>query len=353
MVEKQLKTWFRKALFHWNEKKNSRKMPWKGIVDPYKIWLSEVMLQQTRVEQGMGYYNRFVEQFPTVHDLARANENQVFKLWEGLGYYARCRNLIATAQKVSFELKGNFPNTREGLLSLKGVGTYTAAAIGSFAFQLPLAVVDGNVNRVFSRFMGITEPIDQLEVKKKLELLAQSFFYEKNPAVYNQAIMDFGAVVCKPQQPVCSECFLKKKCIAWKEGIQSMIPVKSKKNASCVRFFNYLILEHSGKQLVRKRIEKDIWKDLYEFILMEKDEPQEIEYLQHLSHWGFETSKLSQKIIHVSNEIIHKLTHQKIKCRLIHIQIEQEIALKGYEWKTKNAIRHLPFPRLITKQLGW
>lgn len=353
MVEKQVKTWFRKSLLKWNSEKNDRKMPWKGISDPYKIWLSEVMLQQTRVEQGMGYYNRFIREFPTVHSLAQSPENQVFKLWEGLGYYSRCRNLIATAKKVSFELGGRFPTTREGLLSLKGVGPYTAAAIGSFAFGLPLAVLDGNVIRVISRFMGITEPTDLPEVKKNMEVLAQELLDEKNPAVYNQAIMDFGAVICKPQQPNCGGCPLKKKCIAFNKGLQSAIPHKSKRVRSQVRYLNYLILEYNGRQLVRKRVGKDIWKDLYEFILLEQDEPQDMKFLQNLTNWGLKPSKVSKQVIDVSDEIIHQLTHRKINCRLIHIKIDQSVHLEGYEWKTKNAIRHLPFPRLITRYLGW
>ena len=353
MVEKQVKTWFRKSLLKWNSEKNDRKMPWKGIKDPYKIWLSEVMLQQTRVEQGMGYYNRFIERFPTVESLAQSPENQIFKLWEGLGYYSRCRNLIATAKKVSIELKGRFPNTKEGLLSLKGVGPYTASAIGSFAFGLPLAVVDGNVIRVISRFLGITDPTDQPVVKKKMDLLAQELMDEKNPAIYNQAIMDFGAVICKPQLPLCKECPLKKKCVAFNNGLQSSIPYKSKKVKSQARYFHYLILEHRGKQLVRKRIGNDIWKDLYEFILLEKDEPQDGKFLQNLSNWGLKSSKISKQVIDVSDEIVHQLTHRKIICSLVYIQIDQSVSLKGYEWKTKNAIRQLPFPRLITRYLGW
>jgi A/G-specific adenine glycosylase len=353
VVEKQVKAWFRRSLLDWNLKKNDRKMPWKGIKDPYKIWLSEVMLQQTRVEQGMGYYNRFIERFPTVHDLAQSPENQVFKLWEGLGYYSRCRNLIATAKKVSLELNGRFPNTLEGLLSLKGVGPYTAAAIGSFAFGLPLAVVDGNVIRVISRFLGITEPVDLPGIKKNIEFMAQELMDEKNPAVYNQAIMDFGAVVCKPQQPICERCPLKKKCVAFNEGLQSSIPRKSPKTKAQVRYLNYLILEHKGRQLVRKRSGNDIWKDLYEFILWEKDEPQDVKDLQNLKSWGLKSPGTATQVIDVSDEIIHQLTHRKIICRLVHIKIEQPIKLEGYDWKSKTAIRQLPFPRLLTRYLKW
>lgn len=353
MIEKQTKTWFRRSLLDWNLNKNDRKMPWKGIKDPYKIWLSEIMLQQTRVEQGMGYYNRFIKAFPTVESLAQATENQVFKLWEGLGYYSRCRNLIETAKKVSFELGGRFPETREGLLSLKGVGPYTAAAIGSFAFGLPLAVVDGNVMRVLSRVLGIKEPVDLPAVKKKIEIYAGELLDDKNPAAYNQAIMDLGAVVCKPQQPACSQCPFQKKCFAHTHGLQANLPVKSKKIKSRERFVYYLILEHAGKQLMRKRTGNDIWKGLYEFVLMEKDEPQASESLQKLSGWGIPSAGIRQEIVDVSGEIVHQLTHQKIKCQLIHIKVDKAIHLEGYAWQKKNAIRQFPFPRLITRHLGW
>jgi len=193
VVEKQLKKWFSGRLLDWHATHNTRSMPWKGIKDPYRIWLSEVILQQTRVQQGLAYYQRFTERFSDVHALAKADEKEVFKLWEGLGYYSRCRNLIHTAKFVSVELKGAFPKTEEGLLALKGVGKYTAAAIGSFAFGLPLAVVDGNVMRVLSRFLGITDPIDQPFGKKRFEQLADELLGKSDPALYNQAIMDLGA----------------------------------------------------------------------------------------------------------------------------------------------------------------
>ncbi|MFN5054648.1 MAG: A/G-specific adenine glycosylase [Bacteroidota bacterium] len=353
MIEKQIKTWFRRSILQWNLNKNDRKMPWKGIKDPYKIWLSEIMLQQTRVEQGMGYYNRFIKAFPTVHSLAQSSENQVFKLWEGLGYYSRCSNLIETAKKVSFELGGRFPESREGLLSLKGVGPYTAAAIGSFAFGLPLAVLDGNVMRVLSRVLGIKEPVDQPAVKKKMELLAADLLDEKNPALYNQAIMDFGAVVCKPQQPDCKNCPFQKKCYAFQHGMQAMLPAKSKKIKNRERFLYYLILEHKGKQLVRKRTGNDIWRGLYEFVLMEKDEPQELKTLQNFSNWGLPSVGINKQVVEVSEEIVHQLTHQKIKCQFIHISIDRLINVDGYAWHSKAAIRQFPLPRLLTRYLGW
>lgn len=352
MVEKQVKTWFRRSLFQWNLKKNDRKMPWKGVKDPYKIWLSEIMLQQTRVEQGIGYYNRFLERFPHVKSLAQSNDNQIFKLWEGLGYYSRCRNLISTARKISFELNGRFPETREGLLSLKGVGPYTAAAIGSFAFGLPLAVVDGNVFRVLSRIFGLREPMDQPEGKKMLEGLADELLDRNEPAIYNQAIMDFGAVVCKPKLPLCGDCPFQKKCFAYQHQQQAFLPVKSKKTKITNRYFHYLIVEHNGRQLIRQRNGNDIWKGLHEYVLLEHDEPLELVYLKQLSHWGIKPKNIKKEILDVSDEIVHQLSHQKIHCRILRIKIDRLIQLDGYEWKTKHAIRQLSFPRLITRYLG-
>jgi A/G-specific adenine glycosylase len=193
---------FTKKLMKWNQSSNNRAMPWKGEKDPYKIWLSEIILQQTRVEQGLGYYERFVKKFPTIKHLAKAPEQEVFKLWEGLGYYTRCKNLIATATFISKEKKGKFPDDYESILSLKGVGPYTAAAIASFAYNLPHAVIDGNVFRVLSRYFGISTPVDTAAGKKMYALLAKELLDKDEPGLYNQAIMDFGAVVCKPLQPL-------------------------------------------------------------------------------------------------------------------------------------------------------
>jgi A/G-specific adenine glycosylase len=215
MEKNKKNTFFTQQLLKWDKKQNSRAMPWKGEKDPYKIWLSEIILQQTRVEQGLGYYNRFIAEFPTIHDLAKAPETKVFKLWEGLGYYTRCKNIIITARYISSELKGKFPVTYNDILKLKGVGPYTAAAIASFAFNLPHAVVDGNVFRVLARYFGIDTPIDSITGKKNFTVLANELIDKKIPGKYNQALMDFGAVLCKPQQPLCDTCPLKPNCSAY------------------------------------------------------------------------------------------------------------------------------------------
>ena len=216
---------FVKKLLQWNDLDNNRQMPWKGEKDPYKIWLSEIILQQTRVHQGLDYYNRFVANFPTIKLLAKAPETNVFKLWEGLGYYTRCKNLIATAKYITDELDGKFPDNYADILLLKGIGPYTAAAIGSFAFNLPYAVVDGNVFRVLSRYFGIAKAIDSNDGKQFFTLLANKLLDKKQPGKYNQALMDFGAVICKPQLPDCNNCMFKTNCTALAESNVNQLPV--------------------------------------------------------------------------------------------------------------------------------
>src|SRR5579859_4925347 len=206
---------FTKTLLGWNSSGNFREMPWKGEKDPYKVWLSEVILQQTRVQQGWAYYEKFINAFPTIHDLAVAPEQQIFKLWEGLGYYSRCRNLIATAKKIDAEYNGRFPSSYEEILALKGIGPYTAAAIASFAFGLPHAVVDGNVTRVLSRYFGNSTPIDTVAGKKLYTELADVLLDKGQPDSYNQAIMDFGATICLPRNPLCADCVQQAGCQAW------------------------------------------------------------------------------------------------------------------------------------------
>src|SRR5215218_589494 len=220
--EEKLLQNFVKGLLQWNKTANHRQMPWKGEKDPYKIWLSEIILQQTRVEQGLGYYQRFVQIFSNVHALAQAPEQQVFKLWEGLGYYSRCKNLIASAKYISGELGGVFPKTYEEIVALKGVGPYTAAAIASFAYNLPYAVLDRNVFRVLSRIFAIDTPIDTTEGKKVFSALAQEALDKETPGAYNQAIMDFGATVCKPV-PECVHCFFKMACRAFLQNKQAAL----------------------------------------------------------------------------------------------------------------------------------
>ncbi len=352
MERKEDKLFFTKKLLNWNLKFNKRLMPWKGEKDPYKIWLSEIILQQTRVEQGWNYYKRFIKSFPNIDKLAQAPEEKIFKLWEGLGYYTRCKNLIATAKFIAQQRAGKFPETYNDILALKGVGPYTAAAIGSFAFNLPHAVIDGNVFRVLSRFFGIDTAIDITTGKILFTTLAQELLNKKQPGIYNQAIMDFGAIICKPKNPLCAECPLKARCIAFKQGKINSLPVKFGKIIKKNRWFYYLIVEQNGKIYVRKRGAKDIWENLYEFILIEEEKLLTLQQLKQNAL--FKAIKVKSIIEVKQGSKIYKqqLTHQTIQGRFIKVKIENPLTLKDYKPVTYNDLHKLPFPKFITGYLA-
>ena len=335
----------------WNKTQNNRPMPWKGEPDPYKIWLSEIILQQTRVEQGWHYYNRFVASFPNINLLAKAPEEKVFKLWEGLGYYTRCKNLIATAKFIAKEKQGRFPDSYEEILSLKGIGPYTAAAIASFAFNLPHAVVDGNVFRVLSRFFGIENPIDSNAGKKLFTDLAEALLDKKLPGIYNQAIMDFGAVTCKPKNPLCSTCPLQEKCVALATGKVNILPVKEGKLVKRTRWFYYLVAEHNGKIYVRKRGAKDIWENLNEFILLEEERSMTVAELQATPAFKRLVKGNNITIISHSKMYRQQLTHQTINGMFIRVKLKNALVLPGHKEVSFKALGKLPFPKLITGYL--
>ena len=259
---------FADKLIDWY-KKNKRDLPWRDTKDPYRIWISEIILQQTRVAQGYDYFVRFLNRFPDVFALAEADEDEVMKHWQGLGYYSRARNLHAAAR--SMVLAGGFPKTYEEVLALKGVGEYTAAAICSFAYDMPYAVVDGNVYRVLSRWLGIDTPIDSSQGKRLFAQAAQELMDKKRPALYNQAIMDFGALQCTPSSPSCLLCPLADSCMALAQGKVDVLPVKQHKTKVTNRFFNYIYVRTGEYTFIRKRTGNDIWKNLYEPILIETE----------------------------------------------------------------------------------
>ena len=325
-------------------------MPWKGEKDPYKIWLSEIILQQTRVEQGLDYYLRFVKKYPSIKKLANAKDDEVFKLWEGLGYYSRCKNLLATARTIARDHNAEFPKKYEDILALKGVGPYTAAAIASFAYNLPYAVVDGNVNRVLARFFGIKTPIDSAAGKKEFNELAGQVLDSSQPAFYNQAIMDFGATVCKPQLPLCFNCVLNKACTAFKKGFVTEVPVKEKKLVKKSRWFYYIVAENEGKVMVRKRTAKDIWQNLYEFILIETSKQEQPAEVLVSTAFKAEAEK-KHALINISEPLVQQLTHQTIHAVFINIKMTKMPKAAEMELVGKEQLVTLAFPRLINRYI--
>lgn len=344
-----MKADFTRNLLEWNDFHNERSMPWKGERDPYKIWLSEIILQQTRVEQGLAYYQKFIETYPTITALASARDEEVFKLWEGLGYYSRCKNLLATARHIVDDLGGTFPTTYDEIIKLKGVGPYTAAAISSFAFNEKRAVVDGNVQRVLARYFGITTPVDTPEGKKLFSTLAQSLIAEDSPAAYNQAIMDFGATICKPRNPLCNICVQADDCEAFKKQFVNEVPVKQKVLRIRIRWLYYFFIESGDSVFIRKRETKDIWQNLHEFVLheTENEQPESAdkfldELLQHQSY----------HIISRSEVYSQTLTHQRIYGRFFRVKVNSKFQINGsYSLVKKDNINEYAFPKFINSYL--
>lgn len=324
---------------------NKRDLPWRKTANPYHIWLSEIMLQQTRVAQGMPYFFAFIEEFPTVFNLADASEEQVLKLWQGLGYYSRARNLHQTAKYVANDLKGSFPSSYKELLNLKGVGEYTAAAIASFSYNEAVPVVDGNVFRVLSRYFDVESDIAMPAAKKEFSKLAYELMPKDNPAIFNQAIMEFGALQCVPKSPNCSICVFNDGCLALQKKKVSTLPVKSKKVKVTNRFFNYLILEDVlGNTVIQKRTSKGIWHNLYEFPLLETDEI--VDY-DHISETVKNVIFSNYTILGIEEcseaTVIHKLSHQHLHIQFWKIKITDTLE-NGIDLKT---LKTFPFPVVI------
>ena len=324
---------------------NKRDLPWRKTVDPYKIWLSEIMLQQTRVAQGTPYFLSFIRAFPSVFDLAKANEEQVLKLWQGLGYYSRARNLHKTAQYVAHELSGIFPDNYNDLLELKGVGEYTAAAIASFSYNEVVPVVDGNVFRVLSRYFNIETDIAAASAKKEFAALAFELMPKDDPALFNQAIMEFGALQCVPKSPNCGICIFNSSCAALQKKKVDLLPVKSKKLKVRNRFFNYLVVsDDNDNTIIQKRTAKGIWHNLYEFPLIETDAPEDFDFIAANIKDGFFKNN-SVTSIEDCNEknIIHKLSHQHLHIKFWKIRVDGTIE-NGIDAKT---LKTFPFPIVI------
>lgn len=312
---------------------NKRSLPWRKSTDPYKIWLSEIILQQTRVAQGTPYYLSFVENFPTVYDLANANEEQVLKLWQGLGYYSRARNLHAAAKMVVDQYDGKFPDNYKKLLTLKGVGDYTASAISSICFNEAQAVVDGNVYRVLSRYYGIDTPINSTEGIKYFKSLALKVMDTANIRDYNQGIMEFGAIQCSPKKPLCLLCPLNDSCVALEKGLVDTLPVKLKKTKVRNRYFNYLIpiyKDTDGNQYtsINQRIGKGIWQNLWQFPLLESDDVLEIDDITIRYKEVLGNMRSDEVIEYNESAIVHKLSHQHLHAKFWLVYINDDFADK-------------------------
>lgn len=331
---------------------NRRELPWRGIHDPYMIWISEVILQQTRIEQGRSYYKKFIGRFPNVASLAAAREEEVLKLWQGLGYYSRARNLHKGARQVMEQYKGAIPEHFTGLKTLSGVGEYTAAAIASIAFHQPVAAIDGNVFRVMSRYFGIDLPIDTAKGKKTFSDLANECIKVEAPGDYNQAVMEFGALHCLPQNPKCTTCPLSEHCIALHKNRIAAFPVKSKKIKQRKRYFHYLVLQHRQSVYFKKRTQNDIWKNLFDFPLIESNQQLNLEELSRTPEWQkiFNNRKIT--VLDVSPSYKHLLSHQQIFASFIQIEMKDENYLPHNFIKIdKKNTFELPVPKIIENYL--
>lgn len=310
---------FSDKILNWYQQ-NKRHLPWRSTKNPYNIWLSEIILQQTRVAQGTPYYLKFIEAFPTVEDMAAASEEEILKLWQGLGYYSRARNLHATAKMVVTDYGGEFPNTYKELLKLKGVGDYTASAIASICFNEPQAVVDGNVYRVLARYFGIDKPINSTEGIKYFKSLAQELLHTSNVRDYNQGIMEFGAIQCAPKKPYCLHCPLNDSCIALKEGNVNVLPVKLKKTKVRKRYFNYLVpvmhnSDGSKQTILQQRKGKGIWQNLWEFPLLESEAELNVEQVEKEYNQIVNFNKKGCIRLFNAKPIVHKLSHQHLNTK--------------------------------------
>lgn len=339
-------SWFSRQLAPWY-RAGHRPLPWRETKDPYRIWLSEVILQQTRVDQGLAYFQRFLQRWPSVVDLAGASEEQVLKQWQGLGYYSRARNLLAAARQVVHDHGGRFPTTHAELIQLKGVGDYTASAIASICFGKPDAVVDGNVYRVLARFAGIATPIDSTEGRRQFKALATELLDPAHPGDHNQAVMELGATVCVPRNPLCDRCPLQSKCVAFSTGTTSELPVKAARTKTRNRYFNYLYITANKQLYVQQRGAGDIWQGLFELPLIESDRPLKQHAMLAALNKAFGTG---WKIIAGRERPAHVLSHQ-----VIHATFWRAIPSKAFTipapWRLLplESVRDLALPKLLEK----
>ena len=334
---RQITDWYRQ---------NKRELPWRQTTNPYYIWLSEIILQQTRVIQGMNYYLKFINHYPTIDDLANADEQSVLNDWQGLGYYSRARNLHAAAKQIQSTYNGVFPKTYEEIISLKGVGNYTAAAISSFAYNLPYAVVDGNVFRLLSRLFDIDIAIDSNEGQKTFTKIANELLDNQNPGIHNQAVMEFGALQCTPTNPSCTNCIFQQECIALKNGTVNMRPLKKGKTKIRNRYFHYFHFDNGVDIILQKRTEKDIWQHLYEFPKIEFEQDQNLEEIKKFIKQTFQIEAVDFTIFKK-----HILSHQHIYCTFWIFNELPKTIDSQWEKIRKSEFNLYPIPRVIDRYL--
>lgn len=337
-----------KAIIKWYQAK-ARKLPWRDTKDPYLIWVSEIIMQQTRVEQGLDYYLRFVKKFPNVKSLSDATEDQVLKLWQGLGYYSRARNMMFASQQITEQFQGVFPSKHDDIIKLKGIGTYTAAAISSFSFDLPYAVVDGNVFRVLARYYGIDTPINTGKGQKEFSKLAQEILNPKLAATHNQAIMEFGALLCKPKNPKCTDCPLSTSCIALANNTVAELPKKEKKLKVKNKYLHFFLITDGQKVLIEKRDYSSIWKGLYQLPLIETENAEVVDVVLKKA---VADSILKGQSFHLVNvqDINHKLTHRNLHIRFYEIQLKKLPTNKFLQIELKQ-LDDFAYPRPIENYL--
>lgn len=342
---------FSSILISWYQA-NKRDLPFRGITDPYRIWVSEVILQQTRMEQGIGYYLRFIERFPDIFSLARATEEEVLKAWQGLGYYSRARNLHSSARDIVERLGGVFPQTYEEIVKLKGIGEYSAASIASLAFSEPRAAVDGNVYRFFARHFGFRDPVGSSSGKKRITEKAGLLMDTTQPGTFNQAMIEFGALVCTPQNPACSECVFMEYCVALKHDVVREIPVRSKAVKVRERYFHYFIITFTSDQrkrvIISKRTANDVWKNLYDFPLIETNARLSLSQLKKTTLWSSLIGTAKPLKVMASEEFRHLLSHQVILAVFYHAEVSAPPA--GMEMDIDlEEMESIPLPRLIAR----
>jgi len=342
---------FRETLIKWYNL-NKRDLPWRKTKDPYKIWLSEIIFQQTRIEQGIAYYERFTASFPTINDLAESQEDEVLKLWQGLGYYSRARNLYSTAKLIVNQYNSIFPNQFEDIIMLKGIGRYTAAAIASIAFNQPCPVADGNVMRFISRFLGIETTVNAVVTINEVLRFASTNMDIHNPGVFNSAMMEFGALFCKPKNPDCENCCFNSNCVAFNKNLVGMLPVKAKAVKQRTRFFNYLVIfindDTEKKFHIHQRNQKDIWRQLYDFPLIETSSPVNPDELLQTPEWKNIFGNNEYEIIDSTHVFRHVLSHQIISAIFHKIHPKGEVALQpGFQLVSAEIFKTLAISKLI------